>query len=627
MSTNDVTYMDKKLAEILKAEEGSAEPFTEAEADSNCTKSQSNEVVKKPDEVIEEPAEPDQVFDEEPDEAVTKPDEVDNNQVMVNSDEEPAGLDHNQDKEQAESKQDEGLANSGADPTQPLPDFRGKAEDNMTKKVSTEGWEKPEPINTTVYLNQFPTRALPEPYRSYGKALAEEKAVPDGLAFLSVLGAISVALNGKYLVDAGRGGWKEQTNLYVLIADLPGRQKSQILEAVMEPVVEYCKSWNYEHKVDIRLSREHKERLEDKVRQQKSAYDKGKGSYEDYVKAVKEAEEFEPTRALELYVDNLTVEALAQTMEVNKGRISLVSSEGGMFDVIGNAYASNGAVNMNLLNKSYDGEPYSDRRVTRAGVNLEKPILTMMFLIQDGKLSEVLNNKSWIDNGFLNRWCFAKVSDFKIADDCELRPNMDENIRQDYFKAIKDLLADDNYQKMIRLEPDAALAFYDYFKKVKIRSIDPDDPLSNADGWGRKQAGRVLRLSGLLARANLKHLNEFTETEITVSSQVMGWAIQIGDYLTQEYVAGIDGTYCHSGGLFNRGDVDKALEIIASPGFEEFRPTDLHEKAYRFRNKTVRNNVLDYLEEKGYIKGLKKPGQKKVVRYKRNPLWLSQDKK
>ena len=78
-----------------------------------------------------------------------------------------------------------------------------------------------------------------------------------------------------------------------------------------------------------------------------------------------------------LWAQDVTPEKLGALMVENAEAMSLISDEGGLFDILAGRY-SNGVPNLDLFLQSHAGAPVRVDRNSRASVVLESPALTLI---------------------------------------------------------------------------------------------------------------------------------------------------------------------------------------------------------------------------------------------------------
>lgn len=580
MNNQDVHYMDQELDAILADEAAKTEKEQASEEDSNCIKSQANEVIEEANEVVEEKL----------DQGITTTDESPSGS---DSDEEWAGADPAEDADEADSTEKHELKS-----------LRGQAEDNMTKKVSTAGWEKPEPI-TEVERVPFPLESLPEPYRSYSLSLAKSIQAPVDLVAMPMLGVLSSCMMGKYYVS-GRA-FKQELPLYVLGIGESGERKTGILEHLIKPVLDYENEWNEEHELEIKNSEAQKALLKKAMDAKEQAYLKGKATMEEVNQAREDYFRFEPNRKLDFTVQDATPEALLTRLCLYPKQL-VYADEGKIFNTMKGVYTPQMAPDLTIWNNAYDGSSISSSRVSTGNQKVRHAFLAAAMMVQPSILEEVFLNPVWKGNGFLARWCYCQgESSVGVRDAYGVR--VSASLEEEYSKAVKKLLADESEGEMISFSPEAESIWPDIHWSIEPRLKGDLGEISN---WGGKQEGRIMRIAGILARLEAEP-GEFSNPTIMVSRANLEAAWKIGDYLTQQFLE------IASGNVNSRVVVDakKLLAKILQKGETHITARKVRAWIPSLKDTEHRNKVLMLLVDKNIL-GEKPRG------YAVNP-WLLED--
>lgn len=343
--------------------------------------------------------------------------------------------------------------------------------------VDGEPWPTPEPLTDgRPALRPFPLDTLPDNARIFAESVAANKQVPTDLPAILALGAASTLAGARFVVQRGTN-WKEPLNLYAVVGMPPGSRKTPTKEDVMEPL----------YLIEDKIQRDWRQDAANAAGQTND----GKGTEQTQV-------ETEP----ELFADDVTVESLGVTMANNKGTISIVETEGGLFGTLAGRYSKGAGANLNLVLKAYNGERWSDSRVTRAGGRIRRPILTLVMAVQPEILFEAANNKAFMDSGFLDRFLFT-IPENLIGRRQTHTPPINADAHREWTQTMR-TLGDISWVNrgrdpgILELSEDATkmhLLFQEWIEK-KMHPETGD--YAAMAGWGSKHAGRVLRIAGLL---------------------------------------------------------------------------------------------------------------------------------
>jgi hypothetical protein len=196
-----------------------------------------------------------------------------------------------------------------------------------------ELWERPIPFDEHQSI-PFPVEVLPSWLAEYVTALAHTTQTPPDLAGLLGLTAVATAMAKKVRV-AVRQGYSEPVNLFAVIAMPPGSRKSPVFEAAMHPIQSYEESLMREMAEDIaraevryNISKAELQHLQTKAAKETDSIERMRLDEEAATLAVKLLGLL-PAEKPRLVTDDTTPERLASLLAANKGRMAVLSAEGG----------------------------------------------------------------------------------------------------------------------------------------------------------------------------------------------------------------------------------------------------------------------------------------------------------
>ena len=262
-------------------------------------------------------------------------------------------------------------------------------------------------------VRPFPVSALPHWARSYVEELAHGHQAPVDLPGLVALGALSaVATRGRSTLRI-LGAWIESPNLYLAISLPPGAGKSPIMNALLGPVEEVQRLTQRDSAQRRRLADGRRLGLEQRVKelekQLADTRDPGDSLLADYAEAVANLEasrdDIDEGRIL---ADDTTPEALIRLLHRNAGTISLVSTEGGLFDNLGR-YAERGTPpNLDGLLKIWSGDTVRVDRVSGDPIEIRDPRATVCLTVQPSVVAKVTGNSDFVGRGLVARFMIAQ---------------------------------------------------------------------------------------------------------------------------------------------------------------------------------------------------------------------------
>lgn len=478
-------------------------------------------------------------------------------------------------------------------------------------------WDTPIPFEKPT-LPTFPINALPKIIRDYVVAVAETTQTPVDMAATASLAIMSLCMQGRYKV-IGKADWNEPVNLYTLIIAEPSERKSAIIGLMLRPINEYELKYNQDNGYRFEASRIHKSALEIKKKTIENQFAKGKATENDVTEVSKQLDSFKEVKPKKLYVDDITTEKLTSVLADSDGKTAIISTEGGIFDVLAGMY--NKSVNIDVFLKSYSGDSIRVDRIGRSGSFIKHPTLTILLSVQPSVLSQLISNTTFEGKGLTTRFLYALPESLIGKRKFHTSPIPPEVSRL-YDMKIKDVLNEEENlidNQIVRLSSEASSlfeAFHDENEKIMGENTE-------IKTWRGKLVGNVLRISALLARFNKDQFNPFFDITppLVVSKEDMANAILIGRY----YIEHAKASYSLMGIDPINKQAEYVLANIKKNGFYEFSKRDILRASRSFKTVESLTPVLNRLVEYGYIQV--KQTNKKTESYLSNPIIFNQNNK
>lgn len=216
----------------------------------------------------------------------------------------------------------------------------------------TQGyWSDPIPLDGDADRAEFPVDALPEPGCKMVRSVAEVNQVDAGLAGTIFLSILSACLAKQGVVDLGTH--REPINLYLCPILPSGERKSSTMSVMSRPITDY-----------------------------------------------------ERNTGTIITVDDVTPEKLGSLMTANGERLAILSSEGGIFEIMAGRYSKKVA-NLDLFLKAHAGDPWSCLRISRDMEMMTSPALTMCLTVQPQVIKMLGSNRQLKDTGLVARFLYS----------------------------------------------------------------------------------------------------------------------------------------------------------------------------------------------------------------------------
>ncbi|MEV6353463.1 YfjI family protein [Streptomyces hydrogenans] len=479
------------------------------------------------------------------------------------------------------------------------PELWAGFEEMTAEDIAGPVWDEPIPLNPRGTLPAFPVDALPDWLAAMTAGVAEETQTPVDLAGCLALAVVGTAAGGRLTVSV-RGQWSEPVNLYTAVALPPGNRKSAVFGLMTKPLlaaekalIELTAPQRAEAAAAARISKAAAERAE-----KLAANAEAEKLAELTAQAVALSEAAE--RAVvpsepQLVADDVTAESLTTLLAQQDGRISILSPEGEIFEIIAGRYS--GAPNMGIFLKGHAGDMARVNRQVREAQYIETPAITMGLAVQPDVLDAIGQIKGADGRGLLARFLYSKPESlvgYRNLTPELLSPETAGTYAQKLGHLALTLAAwTEPVALTLTPEADAVLLAYQRVTESRLRKDGPLWPIIN---WASKRDGAVARIAGLL------HLATHPEDawHRPIAAQTMAAATRLGDYFT-----------AHALDVFNAMKADPAQEAantvlthLTETRTATFTKRDLFRAMPRseFAAMGDLDPALDLLEEHGWLR-------------------------
>lgn len=479
-------------------------------------------------------------------------------------------------------------------------------------------WVAPIPLqNNMLNLPKFPIETLPNVIKNYAEAVGEHTQTPIDMSAIASLSVVASTLQGKYEVE-GKIGYTEPLNLYCLIIANPAERKSAIMRQMTKHLYEYEKEENKKRQKEI-----DKQNIELNTKRNILKGLENSKKPEDLEKAImlqieiRELEE-KQIKPLRLIADNCTPEALTSLLADNKGKLSIISAEGGIFDMIAGQYAK--VPSIDTLLKSHCGDPIRVDRKGRPTEIIQSPSITILLAIQENVLEGLMQNDTLRGKGLNARFLYCKPMSALGTRRFYTQPILEET-EQSYRNLIDKLLAlpIEETPKLLKLSKEANIEIEEFFDWLEPQLLED---LEYMGDWAGKLVGTCLRIAGIL------HLMDYSNIEnnnMLISVETLEKAINISKYFLEhsKYAYAIMGV---------DKEMQKAKYILKKLEKQSQSQLKRHEIFKMSRNRDIHNvqdieKALQILLDNGYIREIpiieeKRSGRKSDTLYELNPLYF-----
>lgn len=485
-----------------------------------------------------------------------------------------------------------------------------------TQKGGIRDWPDPIPLDACSLLPPFPTEALPPIGKEIVETVAEVTQVDPGLPGSIFLSVLSACLMKKAEVDLGTH--KEPLCLYTAPILPSGERKSQTMGILTKPLYD----WQNERQKEIshsikevmtthKLKNEQLSKLRKQVAREEDDPVK-RVEYEKEVRKLTNDMDSNPIPKSPTYiVDDITTEALGIFMTDNREKMSVFSTEGGIFGIIAGRYNDKGG-SLDLYLKAHAGDPWSCHRVGRGTNTMQRPALTMCLTVQPDVLEEIGGNSLFRGRGLLARYlyCYCKpMAGYRERQ----KKAIPEALSNKYRDHVSKLMNIPEEERILKLTPDAQALWDEFYNDVE-QEMREGGALEYLKDWGSKLPGVVARIAGLL------HFAEHGDKagNIPSSVNIVRVSCVIGAYYKEHAVATFKAMREHPG----IKSANAILSHIRRHNPRNFKGRDI----MRHTNLETMDEVLQglgILIERGYIRsveaGYSGIGRPEATIYEVNP--------
>lgn len=426
-----------------------------------------------------------------------------------------------------------------------------------------ESAELPTPLDRAIDLLDFPVDELPESIAAMVRTVAESSQVNAGMAGAMALGALSAAAGG-YVEVEPRVGYREPVNVWPLVIAEPGERKSSVSEAMAKPLHD-LEQMLAEQKAPLVAEAQTLKEIAEKAAERAK---RDAGNAADAEKRIKltadatglaaAAAEMTVPSLPRIIADDVTPEAMVSLLAEQKGKLAIISAEGGLFNTFAGRYDSN--PDLSAFLKAHAGDRIRVDRKGRPSEFINSPALTLALMIQPGVLATASGNKLFHDSGLMARFLYSWPTSRVGQREVDTQP-LDQAAQALYAQTITDLAtrlrARDDVQ-VLTLTDDADAERLRYAREVESRLADGAD-LAHIRGWASKVVGAAIRIAGLI------HVTESRSTEITVEAMRAG--VRFAEYFTTHALHVFDGM---ARGSDERSMARRIIKLIERRGPEKF---------------------------------------------------------
>ena len=365
-------------------------------------------------------------------------------------------------------------------------------------------WEKPVSLKKTTALELKPD-LLPGILGEITSAVSLTTETPLELATGLMLSVFATACQGKFIVQV-KPGYTEPVNIWVIVALDPANRKSSVHGKMTKPLSVWERFKLKELEPIIMEMNSILQNQQSRIKSLRIKYGKAEPNE---LKAI-ESEILEIENNLvnvpnhpQVWSQDVTTERLGSLMAEHNEKMSILSAEGGIFDIIGGRY-SNGIPNLDLYLQGHSGDPVKVDRGSRDSVYLDSPALSLGLSPQPEVLRGLADKSGFRGKGLLARFLYLLPNTNLGYRKLESEP-VSKDVEDEYCDLVCLLLdieqpEDDQGKKIpyvLKLSNEAYQKWLE-FARVVEKDLREGGRFEYITDWAGKLPGAAARIAGLL---------------------------------------------------------------------------------------------------------------------------------
>jgi len=502
-------------------------------------------------------------------------------------------------------------------PTNYNPTKEGGVQDNIEDK-----WEKPVPLKSDRVPDIDPN-ILPGVIGDMAKAVSVETETPLELSVGLILSVLATACQRKISIQI-KQGYREPLNIWTVTVLGPANRKSSVLSKITKPLNLWESRKLSELEPDIKNASIKLKNQEARLKFLRGKYGSaGKDALEEIEAEILDIENnlVQVPIPPKLWAQDVTPEHLGTLLHTNDEKMSLISAEGGIFDIIGGRY-SGGVANLDVFLQGHAGDYVRVDRGSREPVSLNSPALTLGLSPQPEVLRGLADKPGFRGKGLLARFIYL-LPQSKLGYRGLNSDPVPENIAGNYQNLIFQLLdiePDENEHGeiqpyVLKLSSQAYQAWADFYMAVE-KDLREGGRFEHIKDWAGKLPGAAVRIAGLLHCAKNPH----QPWVLKVDDETMGSALDLAATFSDNAFIAFD----LMGADASFEGARKVWRWVERNRFESFTRRDCFNALQGTFQKVAKlEEPLNVLVEHHYVQAsTKKTGGRPSLGYRVNPEFL-----
>jgi len=463
-------------------------------------------------------------------------------------------------------------------------------------------WEEPllfGEINTP----EIPASMLPCWLGDYVRAVAATTQTPEAMAVMLALSTVATCLQKRFTISPDGNDYHEPINIWTVTALPPASRKTAVIGALTAPLdiwereqaeqmAELIRKTKIKREVNLaRIAKLTKDAAkENDAQKRRIILDK-----------INDVEKDTPEEIIPpcLWTGDVTPERLQGLLVDHGEKMSLLSDEAGIFEIMAGLYSA-GKVNLDVFLQSHAGKSIRVDRTSRTA-HLEAPALTFGLAVQPAIIADLSqgSKKKFRGNGSLARFLYCLPKNNIGKRDVRKREIIPESVKAKYHAGIIDLLNikpeldhdGREHPRQLILDADALdywLAFSEFIESKQ----GPNGEYETIQDWTGKLPGAALRIAGIL------HVVEHGLSTFTINQSTMEKALDLAELLIQHAQAAFE----LMGADQITDDAKAIFQWITNKNLKQFTKNDIRKDLKgRWTKQERLNKALDDLQSRDIL--------------------------
>lgn len=426
---------------------------------------------------------------------------------------------------------------------------------------------------------EISTDFLPCWLGAYTKAVSENTQTPQCLSVLMGLVVISTCIQKRFVVSPFGDDYIEPLSLWTVTSMPPASRKTAVVNMLTSPLINWENEELENLKVEISKTETTRainfktiDHLQIVASKESDTIKRDETIRKINLIKGNTPDELLPPR---LWTGDVTPERLQGLLSEHGERMSLISDEGGIFEIMAGLY-SGGKANLDIFLKGHAGQ---STRVDRGGrtVILDNPALSFGLAVQPQVLSEFGegNKKRFRGIGTLARFLYGSPKSNIGKRDLDKRQSISESDKRLYHEGIFNLLSipvisdskGKEIPRIIQLSPEARDRWLQFSKHIESKQGDGAE-FEPIQDWTGKLPGAALRIAGNC------HVVEHGDSSKPIDVKTMERALDLCELLIPHAKVSFD----IMGVDQDVNDANAILSWIQETNETSFKRSDCHKK-------------------------------------------------